>query len=151
MSAVTPRPARLLLALALALLAVAPAPAAEGQTLVATRAIRGTTLIGPADVALVPGTVPGALSDPALAVGREARVTLYPGRPIRPGELSAPATVARNATVTLRYATGALLILAEGRALERGGPGDRVRVMNVDTKVIVTGRIGADGIVEVTP
>ena len=46
-----------------------------------------------------------------------ARVTLYPDRPIRPGDLAPPALVDRNQIVTLEYAAGPLVILTEGRAL----------------------------------
>ncbi len=135
---------------ALALLAgFAPAPPLVAETLVATRTIRPATLIGLADVALVPETHPGALSDPDAVLGKEARVALYPGRPIRPGDVGPAAVVERNGIVPLIYRRGGLIIHAEGRALGRGAPGETVRVMNLSSRSTVSGVIGADGTVHV--
>jgi flagella basal body P-ring formation protein FlgA len=145
-----PLPALLLSALLVPAILPAPAPAAEA-VLIATRAIRGGTVILPGDVALAPGTVPGALGDPGLAVGLEARVTLYPGRPILAGQVGPPALVARNQAVTLVYRSAGLEIVALGRALDRGGPGERVRAMNLDSRLVVSGRVAGPGLVEVTP
>lgn len=126
----------------------APLPL-EAETLVAARTIRAMTPIEPADLALVGEAVPGALADPAEAIGMEARVTIYAGRPIRPGDLGPAATVERNAIILLVYNANGLAIAAEGRALGRGGPGDRIRVMNLQSRNTVSGTIGPDGAVHV--
>ena len=131
--------------LALSLLAAFLACEAAAETLVAARTIRAQSILGPADVAIGAATVPGALSDPDEAVGLEARVVLYAGRPIRPGDLGPPAVVERNQPVTLLYRNGALTIATEGRALARGGPGDSVRAMNAGSRNMVTGTVTADG------
>lgn len=139
--------------IAIALLAVPISAAAETQetSLVATRMIRAQTVLQAADVTLVDAAIPGALTEMSAAVGLEARVTLYPGRPVRAGDLGPPALVDRNATVSLAYRAGALTIMAEGRALERAGVGDLLRVMNLTSRNTVVGRLGADGIVELGP
>ena len=130
-----------------------PLPAlAEGAvSLVATRLIRAQTVLSAADMTQVAADIPGALADAAAAVGLEARVTIYPGRPLRAGDLGPPALVDRNAVVPLAYRVGGLTILAEGRALDRAGAGDALRVMNLASRTTVTGRLGADGVVEVGP
>jgi flagella basal body P-ring formation protein FlgA len=137
-------------ALALAL-CLAAATSAAAQSVVPTRAIRAQTLIGPDDVALAEEAVPGALADLADVIGREARVTLYTGRPIRPDQVGAPAVVERNALVRMTYRDGQLAIVAEGRALDRAGPGDLVRVMNLTSRQIVTGLVTPAGTIEVGP
>ena len=137
-----------LVVLALAI-TVAPAPPALSETLVATRTIRPATPIDPADVTLIPENHPGALSDPDAILGQEARVALYPGRPIRPGDIGPAAVVERNAIVALKFRRGGLTILAEGRALGRGAPGETVRVMNLASRSTVNGIIGPDGTVHV--
>ena len=119
------------------------------DTLVAARTIRSQTILGPEDVALVSGDVPGALSAPQDAVGMEARVVLYAGRPIREGEIGPAALIARNQTVMLVFKRGALAISAEGRSLARGGVGDVIKVMNLSSRSMVSGIVGADGIVRV--
>lgn len=124
---------------------------ALADTVVASRTIRAQTVLEAGDVVLAAGEVGGALSDPAQAVGQEARVTLYAGRPIRSGDLGPPAVVERNQLVPLSYVSGPLAIVTEGRALARGGIGDSVNVMNLASRSIVIGRIGADGMVRVGP
>jgi flagella basal body P-ring formation protein FlgA len=136
--------ARLAAGLAAGLAAAAPAPAAA-ETLVAARTVRAQTILGPEDLAVLPEAVPGALRAPEQALGLEARTILYAGRPIRPDDLGPPAVVERNAPVTVLYQRGALSIAAEGRALGRGAAGDRLRVMNLASRTIVTGTVAADG------
>jgi flagella basal body P-ring formation protein FlgA len=131
------------------ILALAAAPAAA-DTLVAARTLRAQAILTAADLALAPGVTPGALSDPADAIGMEARVVLYAGRPLRPADLGPPAIVERNQIVTLLYRSGGLEIAAEGRALGRAGAGDSLRVLNLGSRSTVTGRVGPDGTVEVT-
>lgn len=140
---------RALLCLAL-LMAAPPAPAAEdAATVVAARAIRARSVIGPADVALDDRRVPGAVDSLEDALGMEARTALHAGRPIMPGDLAPPALVERNGFVTVLYRQGLLSISVEGRALARGGAGERVRVMNLDSRATVTGTVIAPGLVEV--
>ena len=133
--------------LGLALLLLAFPVAAE--TLVAARTIRSQALIGPQDVVVLAGEMAGSLTRPEEAVGLEARVTLYAGRPIQHGQVGPPALVQRNQTVVLIFRRGALSILAEGRSLGRGSAGEVIKVMNVTSRSTVSGVIGADGQVRV--
>jgi flagella basal body P-ring formation protein FlgA len=130
------------------LLLALSAPAAA-ESLVATRTIRAKTLIAPEDLTLVSAEIPGALTDPDAAVGLEARVAIYAGKPVRPGDLGPPTLVERNQLVTLVYRSGELAISTEGRALSRGSEGEEIRVMNLGSRNTVTGRIGPDGTVYV--
>ena len=59
--------------------------------------------------------------------------------------------VDRNEIVALSFKSGGLAILTEGRALARGGVGDRIRVMNLASRTTVTGTITRPGEVEVRP
>ncbi|MAQ81770.1 MAG: flagella basal body P-ring formation protein FlgA [Maritimibacter sp.] len=132
----------------IAFLFLLAAPAAA-ETVVAARTIRAQAIITPADVTVIEKTVPGTLSLPAEAVGLEARVILYSGRPIRPGDIGPPAIIERNQIVTLIYRSGPLSIAAEARAMSRAGVGDAVRVMNLASRTTVTGIVRADGTVSV--
>lgn len=140
-----------LLAIALLLCPLTAIAEAPPVSLVATRMIKAQTILSAQDVTAVEAEIPGALTDTADAVGLEARVTLYPGRPVRAADLGPPALIDRNALVALAYRVGGLTIMAEGRALERAGIGDRLRVMNLSSRSTVVGRLGADGIVELGP
>ncbi|MDT0681687.1 flagellar basal body P-ring formation chaperone FlgA [Roseicyclus sp. F158] len=124
---------------------------ASAETLVATRVIRAKTIIAPGDVEILPGETTGALEHPAEAIGLEAVVTLYPDRAIRPGDLAPPALVERNALITLIYRAGGVAIATEGRALDRGAEGDRIRAMNLSSRTTVTGRVDGSGRVVLSP
>ena len=133
----------------LALILALAAPPALAQSVVALSGIRAQSLITADMVALSEAETVGAFSDLAEVIGMEARVNIYPGRPILQDSLGAPAILERNQAVVMRFHRGALTIYSEGRVLERGGVGERVRVMNMDSKNVIFGRIGADGTIEV--
>jgi flagella basal body P-ring formation protein FlgA len=46
----------------------------------------------------------------------------------------------RNEIVTLRFNAGGLLISPTGRALDRAAEGERLRVINLSSRVTVTAR-----------
>lgn len=131
-------------------LCLALAAPAGADTLIAAHTIRAKSLLGPSDLTLAKGDTPGALSDPEAAIGMEARVTLYAGRPIRAGDLGPPALVERNQIVPLIYDRSGLRIATEARVLARGGLGDLVRAMNLDSRTTVTGTVARDGTILVT-
>lgn len=123
---------------------VAAAPGVA-ETLVAARTIPAQTIIGPEDLLARDIVVPGAVEDPGDLIGMETRVALYAGRPIRPGDVGLPAIVERNQIIVMIYDAGGIYISTEGRALDRAGPGDLIRVMNLSSRNTITARIGDDG------
>ena len=82
--------------------------------------------------------------------GLEARVALYPGRPVRAGDVGPPAVVERNQLVALVFDRGGLIIRTEGRVLDRAGVGDLVKVMNLTSRATLFGRVLADGTISVS-
>lgn len=125
--------------------------AARAQTVVASHTLRAHWRIGPADVVLSAKAAPGAITRLSAVIGQETRVVIYAGQPIRPDIIGPPALVRRNGLVRLHFRRGGLSIRAEGRALDRGGVGDWVRVMNTVSHNTVTGRVRPDGSVAVGP
>ncbi|WP_306467269.1 flagellar basal body P-ring formation chaperone FlgA [Limimaricola sp. G21655-S1] len=134
----------------IALLALLAGPAAAEMVVVPARTLPPRTMIGPEDLLLRDLDALGAVIDPARIIGLETRVALYAGRPVRPGDVGPPATVGRNAIVPLIYEAAGLRIVTEGRALDRAGPGDLIRVMNLASRATVTARIGPDGMAHVS-
>ncbi len=124
---------------------------ALADILVPTRTIRSHTIISPLDLTVKTGDLAGALRFVDQAVGLETRVVLYAGRPIRPRDLGAPALIERNQIVVLVYQRGGLRISTDARSLARGGVGDVVRVMNLNSRTTISGRVAADGSVIVGP
>lgn len=135
--------------LALPLILAMTAQTAAADILVPVRLIRAKEIVQPEDLMLNSANVPGALTEMDEIAGLEARIALYPGRPVRPGDVGPPALVGRNDVVTLIFRSGALTITTEGRALGRGAHGEHVRVMNLSSRNTVTGQIRHDGAVVV--
>ncbi|WP_421905870.1 flagellar basal body P-ring formation chaperone FlgA [Mameliella sp.] len=128
----------------LVLLALVPG-AAAADTVVATQTIRPQQIITADAVRLDPAEVQGAYATLDAVVGQEARTAIYPGRAVMRGAVGQPALVDRNQAVELVYVQGGLRIKAEGRALGRGAAGERIRVMNVDSRTVLFGTISPEG------
>ena len=82
---------------------------AQADMLVAARTLRAQSIVTAADLILRDGPETG-LSDPALVIGQETRVTIYAGRPLRPGDVGPPAIVERNQVVPLVFESSILRI-----------------------------------------
>ncbi|WP_254684892.1 flagellar basal body P-ring formation chaperone FlgA [Tateyamaria omphalii] len=115
-----------------------------------TRTLRPGTVITSADLALLDVVQPGVFDRLLDVVGQEARIALYAGRPIPFDAIGPPAIINRNQIVPLFFNTSGLSITTEGRALERGGIGDRVRVMNLSSRATLFGFVQEDGSIKVT-
>jgi flagella basal body P-ring formation protein FlgA len=114
------------------------------------RTIRPGSLIAAADLVIKGGDRPGVFDHILDVVGQEARTALYAGRPIPFDAVGPPALVDRNQIVSLRFEGNGLRISTEGRSLERGGIGDRVRIMNLSSRATLFGYIQEDGTIKVT-
>lgn len=115
-----------------------------------TRTLRPGTLITAADLTIKSGEADGMFDRISDVAGQEARTALYAGRPIPFEAIGAPALINRNEIVAIHFRAGGLVITTEGRALERGGIGDRVRIMNISSRATLFGFVQADGSVKVT-
>lgn len=135
--------------LLLALAALGFGSASLADTLTATRLVRPQSVIGPADLGVLPQDIPGALGGDVDIVGLEARVTLYPGRPILADHVGPAALIERNQPVVVFFKNGGLTIATDGRALSRGAEGDIVRVMNLSSRNTISGKVESDGSVTV--
>lgn len=118
---------------------------ATADTVLAARTIRAQSLITAQDLVVKNIDVSGAISDPRQVAGQEARVAIYAGRPIRPGDFGPPALVERNQIILLIYDGVGISITAEGRSLSRAGSGEYVRVMNMSSRITVSGQVLPDG------
>lgn len=127
------------------------AQAAQADMVVATRTIRPATVLLPSDVTLVAGSRPQGFERVEDVIGQETRVALYAGRPVLIDSIGPPALVDRNQIVSLKFQSHGLSISTDGRALERGGVGDRVRIMNLASRATLFGYVQADGTIIVRP
>lgn len=127
-------------------LALVVSPAAA-ETVIAKHTIRAQQIIATSDLAVAKGVTPGTASTLEQVAGLEARRVIYAGRPVALSDVGPPALVERNEIVPLAYRVSGLTIKTEGRALGRGGLGDRIRVMNLDSRAPVNGVIDKTGTV----
>lgn len=115
---------------------------ALADTPLAARTLPAGTVITLADLALTDGGEPAGAD---AILGLQTRRTIYEGRKIAPSQLTAPTLVDRNQSVTIAYESPFLRIETEGRALSAGSFGQVIRVMNNNSRVVVSGRVAADG------
>lgn len=119
------------------------------ETVVPITTIRPNTILTLQDLKVENISVSGGFSNPADIAGMEARVVLYAGRPILRDSVAPPAIVNRNEIVKLVYSRGALEIVTAGRALDRGSVNELIRVMNLNSRTMVVGRVTKNGYISI--
>lgn len=119
--------------------------AVSAETVVASQTIRPQQIITEDMVRLDSANINGAHSRIEEVVGQEAQYAIYPGRAVMRGATTLPALVVRNQEIELIYSFSGLHIVASGRALGRGAEGDRIQVMNKDSRAVLFGVITLDG------
>jgi flagellar basal body P-ring formation protein FlgA len=72
-------------------------------------------------------------------VGKAPKRNLRPNRPLRTTDLRRPIVIAKGATVTMIVAVPGMTLSVVGRALEDGGKGDMIGIMNPQTHSVVEG------------
>lgn len=85
------------------------------------------------------------------AIGMEAARNLPAGLIVRSGDLIRAQLVRRGEPVSIRFRSGALTIVATGRALGSGADGDLVRVVSLSTNRTLDAIVDGPGAVRVDP
>jgi flagella basal body P-ring formation protein FlgA len=85
----------------------------------------------------------------ADVIGKVARRTLLPGRPIPTVAVEEPRAVTTGALVSLVYEHDGLSIVTTAQALQNGAVGQAVQVRNLDSGIVVTGVVQADGSISI--
>ena len=109
---------------------------AFSEDIVVLKHIHVGTIISASDI--VPPKSAAAMRRAAGLIGKETARTLYQGQPILDKDVRSPTLIKRNAIVQVEFNKGLMTILTEGRALDDGGLGSRIRVMNLSSKRIIT-------------
>lgn len=120
---------------------------AFADTVITKRTIRAQEILSRSDLKLISETVPGMANSLESVAGLEARRIIYAGRPVAINDIGPPALVDRNQIVALAYRVNGLTIKTDGRALGRGGLGDHIRVINLESRTTVSGKIDNSGTV----
>lgn len=135
---------------ALAILIVLLPAMARADGVIAVRTLPAHSVLAAADVALAVKGTRGSAEQIAEVEGLEIRTAVYQGQPILLSNLVQAAEVERNQLVTILYRGGTVTISAEGRALDRGAVGERIRVMNTGSRATVRGEVAPGGKVRVS-
>ena len=85
------------------------------------------------------------------AVGMQLRQMVPAGAPFVLASLRPPVLVRKGAAVLIRIDRPGIALTAEGRALEPGGAGDAIRVLNPLSHAVLRARVIATGEVRVAP
>lgn len=123
---------------------------ASADIVVPSRTVRAGDLITIENVRQIAGQNFDGFDQIRDVLGQEARTALYANRAILFDQIGPPALIERNQIVQIRFAGSSLMISTEGRALERGGVGDRVRIMNLTSRTTLFGYVQPDGHVAVS-
>lgn len=107
----------------------------------------GDLMIVSRDRAKLPRDV---LTDLGEAVGKRMRRSIREGQPFRTNAIEVVPVIERGDRVMLILEAGALQLQASGRAQQAGGIGEFIRVMNLDSKREILGRVDGQGRVRVT-
>jgi flagella basal body P-ring formation protein FlgA len=73
------------------------------------------------------------------------------GQPLAAGDLQRPALVQRRGNVQIVLESAGLLLTAQGVAMETGGAGDQVRVLNPVSHAVMLAEVIGPGRVRVAP
>ena len=127
--------------------------AGMGYAVVPTTIIYPGDTISSAQLQEVEVTNPNLAGDYAKSIsqveGLVSKRTLLPGRTISISALREPYTVTRGSNIRLVFQLGQMTISAAGSPLEDGATGQLIRARNMDSGVIVSGTVLADGTVHV--
>lgn len=82
-------------------------------------------------------------------IGKEVKRPLGAGDIITADDVRSRVMVAKGKLITLSFRKGGIMLSAQGKALENGGLGDTVRVMNTQSKSVVQGTVTGPEAVEV--
>jgi flagellar basal body P-ring formation protein FlgA len=101
--------------------------------------------------AFAPGTLGkfAIAQDRSMLVGKVARRTLLPGKPIPLNGVKDPDVVSRGGSALAIYKSGGLTISLVVQPLRAGGVGDIIEARNMDSGKIIRGAIQADGTLRV--
>lgn len=127
---------------------------AEVPVSVPSRVIRPGETVKPSDLTVThidsSRLPPEAVVHRGDLIGNEARRTLSAGRVVTGNLIGPPTLVERNTPVTITFRQSGLKILGKGKALEDGGLGELVRVMNIESKRVIEAEVTGAGEVDIS-
>lgn len=130
-------------------------PAASGvRVVVPARDIARGEVIGDSDLTYqtiaadkMPPSVATSMND---LTGKQTRLYLRAGQPVRMDEVRMPILVTKGSTVTMTFDAPGIALTVTGKAMTEGGMGESVTVLNPISYRQVTGVVTGSGAVRAT-
>lgn len=122
------------------------APIAATADVVAARTLRVGLSLKATDLRVTGDTAEDAKK---AFIGLETRRIVYTGMALSADTVGPPTVVQRNDVVEVRYAFGGLGLRTMARSLAAGGIGDRIDVLNLDTRIKISATVVGPSAVEV--
>jgi flagella basal body P-ring formation protein FlgA len=101
------------------------------------------------EVSLTPMFATSVVTNRAALIGKVARRTLLPGRPIPLIGVADPKVIQNGSQVKVVFAEDGMVITTYATALQAGGVGDIIKLRNPESGLILSGIIQADGTVRI--
>jgi flagella basal body P-ring formation protein FlgA len=90
-----------------------------------------------------------AVTDAGALIGMAPKRPIRTNKPVRSSDLQRPVVVGKGGTVSIVVSTPGMTLAMMGKALENGGIGDSISVMNPQTRKIIQGEVIGRGQVKV--
>jgi flagella basal body P-ring formation protein FlgA len=119
---------------------------------VATTRLATGTVIAPGDIriARIRTSLTRDMAETTAAIiGRELRHSAIAGQPLRTADLAAPALVQKGGSVQMRLENNGIALTGQGQALEAGGLGARIHVLNTSSRAMLEAEVTGIGQVRV--
>lgn len=84
-------------------------------------------------------------------IGKEVKRSIRAGQDISQNDVREQVMVEKGKLITLNFTKGGIMLSAKGKALENGGLGDTVRVMNIQSKSVIQGTVTGPETVSISP
>ncbi len=92
----------------------------------------------------------GAVVSSSQLIGKTVKRPSPAGKILREADVSMPVMVSKGSIAFITYKSGRLTLTMQGRALEDGGSGDTIRLMNQKSKKTVYAKVVGENQVEIT-
>ncbi len=91
----------------------------------------------------------GTVTDIDEMIGMSPKRYIRANSPVRGADLRRPIVIAKGSTVTMVVSVPGMTLAMIGRALENGGIGDAISIMNSQTRKVVQGIVAGPGRIEI--
>lgn len=107
--------------------------------------LRNGTIIGERDIDFIRAPEKNIKANmilrPEDLIGMTPRQIALAGQPVNANEIEAPRIIQRGDAVTMVFNQGGLHLTAQGKALEHGAKGDRIRISNISSSRTILAQV----------